>query len=336
MKTILTMGNIDEMQRHQMLIENVLQSNSNMVRCCVSKESYEEHVEAILCVKELYRHRTGHDLEIMLDVAIPKDKDRIVLAEDMELYEGDVVILSTLNDKTVGGKGKVINTDADISKHEVGDELILGDSLVRIIIEEKFEPNSAKCRVTNQYGIIKNGLGIASKKGCIKTTRGDIYDKCLKLIETIRPECIVLSYVETKDDVNMLKGKIITPQYRPLLMAKIETYQAVVNREEIIECSDQIMIARGCLAVNVGLENLMHVQDTIITECNIRQKEVCVASNIFKSLKNQHVPSRTDIVDIAHMIQKGVNYLVITDSISRTTRCRELLRYIELVEKATE
>lgn len=333
MKVILTMGNVDEMQKHQILIENVIQTNSNMVRCCVSKASYEEHVEAIMCVKKLYKHSTGRDLEIMLDVAIPKDKERIVIANDMELQRGDVVILQALNNDALFKHDKVIHTEANISIHEVGDEFILGDSIVRMILEEKIEHNCVKCRVTNQYGVIKNGIGIASKRGCIKVSNDNIYDKCMRLIDKIHPECIVLSYIETKDDVNKMKDKIITPQYRPSIMAKIETYESVINRRDIIECSDQIMIARGCLGVNVGLENLMAAQDIVIAECNNKEKEVCVASNILKSLGSQSVPCRTDVVDVAHMIQSRVDFFVITDSISRSTRCYELLRYIELIEE---
>lgn len=53
-----------------------------------------------------------------------------------------------------------------------------------------------------------------------------------------------------------------------------------------------------------------------------------------KSMNKSVAPVRSDIIDLAHMLNCGVSFLVITDSISGTTKCQDLLQYINRVEYA--
>lgn len=336
MEIVLTMGNTDDIAKHKTLIDNIINSESQMVRCCVSKASFDEHLTAINMVKDLFYEKTGKHLAVMLDVAIPKDKCRISLEGELDLSQDDSVILSNSPNTVLGNDLPVIYTDADLEEHELGDEYIIGDSLARLVAVEYIGLQSVKCRVTNLQATIKNGLGIASQKGCIKTTNRDIYDKCIKLIECVRPECIVLSYIENKDDVDEFRNAVVTSDYAPCIMSKIETYAAVKNRNEIIQSSDELMIARGCLAVNVGLENLLQAQNAVIAACKAADKKVCIASNILKSIGSQAAPTRTDMIDLAYMMQQGVSFLVITDSISRTPKYRALYQYVKRAEEALE
>ena len=161
---------------------------------------------------------------------------------------------------------------------------------------------------------IKKGKAIASPSGFFKTTDIEITNKVLEIITTLRPEICVFSYIENKFDILNFKKLIYKhANYLPHIMSKIECQEAVNNVDSIIDNSESIMIARGCLAVNVGFENMIEAQDIIITECLKKRKDVCIASNILRSLNIQNCPSRADVVDLFYMIIKGINWFVITD-----------------------
>ena len=81
---------------------------------------------------------------------------------------------------------------------------------------------------------------------------------------------------------------------------KNKTLEAVAsalvnNTEEIAKNSDSVMIARGCLAVTVGIEKMTKAQDQSIKICKGCNTDVCVASNILRSLNNRNWPLRSDI-----------------------------------------
>ena len=60
------------------------------------------------------------------------------------------------------------------------------------------------------------------------------------------------------------------------IISRIEKQQAVDNIKSIIESSDAIMVARGDLGVEVGVENVTKYQKQIIHECNFKIKPVIV------------------------------------------------------------
>lgn len=108
-------------------------------------------------------------------------------------------------------------------------------------------------------------------------------------------------------------------------MSKIECQKAFDNIKSILNNSDSIMIARGCLAVNVGIENLVKYQEFIIKECYNNNKNFCIASNILRTLGNQNWPSRSDIADLIYMIKNGANFFVITDGYCMTYKFDNLM-----------
>lgn len=148
MKIILTLGNEDDIKKHEILVENIISSDSDMVRCCVSKASFENHIGAVTMVKDLYRKKTGKELFLMLDVPIPKDKNRIFVDEEKEVHEGDYVYLNS-GDNIVVCDAVVVRTNANIMKHDINNEFVIGDSQIILKTTEIISPNILKCCVCN-------------------------------------------------------------------------------------------------------------------------------------------------------------------------------------------
>lgn len=325
-RIIPTMGNMDSTDCHDILINNLGLSQSNIVRCCISKASFEDHYRSIKYVQTQYKQHYGSKLQLMMDVAIPKDKARVSIDKGTEVYKDNQIVISN---KDISCNCQV---NGDFKKIVCGDEIYIGDFDVCLKVVDK---QNAKliCKAISS-GIIKNGAGIATKNGFIVPSRPDIEEKCLKLIEIFRPEYIVLSYIETVDDIIAFRDLLSSVvDYKYNLMSKIECYSAFINMAEIIANSDSIMLARGCLALNVGLENLLYVQDQVVLACIEQKVPFCIASNILKSISKRNAPLRAEVCDVAHMLSKGVENIVITESYSRSTNYQYAVDFIRRAAK---
>lgn len=106
----------------------------------------------------------------------------------------------------------------------------------------------------------------------------------------------------------------------------------IENTTEIRDVSTSIMIARGCLAVNVGAENLLKAQDDIVDKCIQTKEKLYIASNILKSFSSKVWPTRSDICDAAYMIKSGIHNIIIIDPICKEYNFRYLCDSLNALE----
>ncbi len=120
---------------------------------------------------------------------------------------------------------------------------------------------------------------------------------------------VALSFVQTPQDV-VTAQKIIDGKAR--IIAKIEKPIAVDNITKIVSVADIVMVARGDLGVEIGLEKVPVVQQKVINECNAQSTPVVVATQILESMISNAVPTRAEVSDIASSVYDGVNALMLS------------------------
>ncbi len=123
-------------------------------------------------------------------------------------------------------------------------------------------------------------------------------------------DMVALSFVRSAHDLRRVGTE---PHPRgPLIVAKIETRAAVENLEGIIEASGAVMVARGDLGIELGIEDLPHLQKRIIRDCialgrpgHHRHPDVRV---------DDHIPSptRAEVSDVANAIFDGSSAVMLS------------------------
>ena len=75
-----------------------------------------------------------------------------------------------------------------------------------------------------------------------------------------------------------------------------------------------VMIARGDLAVEIGFENISHVQDEIMSLCHAAHAPVIYATQVLETMNKKGLPTRAEITDAANgitaecvMLNKGAH-----------------------------
>lgn len=134
-------------------------------------------------------------------------------------------------------------------------------------------------------------------------------------IEAIRSAGIVnpmvsLSMVESAEPVRQLKN-LLPDAY---VIAKIETRQGLIERQQITAAADSVMVARGDLSLSMGINYLPAAADLIVTECIDQGCPVVLATGVFDGVNFTQRPSIPDVTDLWYYWQRGIRSFLISGS----------------------
>ena len=194
---------------------------------------------------------------------------------------------------------------------EAGDLIVMDDGKVRLRVVDIGYDYALVTALTDVVIRSRKALTIRGKELDLPTlTNKDVND--LKYACSKGFNYIGLSYVRSANDVLTLKEYMRELRCNGKVIAKIETRSAVRNLKEIVEVSDAVLVARGDLGMNFGLEEIPRIQRRIIRECRRLGKPVIVATQLLESMIESPVPTRAEVSDITVAISEGVDALMLT------------------------
>jgi len=145
-----------------------------------------------------------------------------------------------------------------------------------------------------------------------------------------------LSYVHGGEDIVVLKTLIANEGGVVGVAAKIETRSAVENLSPVIEESDIVIVARGDLGMEYGLEEIPLLQEHIVYETRRRGKPVVVATQILESMIDNPVPTRAEVMDVAIAVKQGVDALMLTGETAIGKYLGETVKWLRKIIRRIE
>jgi len=113
---------------------------------------------------------------------------------------------------------------------------------------------------------------------------------------------IAHSFVRNAADIKEIQDILDANNSKIKIIAKIENQEGVDNIDEILECVHGVMVARGDLAIEVGIEKVPGIQRNLIKKCIEAKKPVIVATQMLHTMIKNPRPTRAEVTDIANAI----------------------------------
>jgi pyruvate kinase len=289
------------------MLSALMDAGMDVARLGLAHNTIPEVLERYRRIRAVARDH-GHTVGVLVDLPGPKVRLGSFGDRPVQLDNGHRVSL-------VPGRGVSdldtigVDYDALLSDVHPGDVLAVGDGSVALLVES-IDGDAAKAMVCHGGPVQgRPGLHIPSDRLSLASPTPED----LRMLDAFVEEdvdMVALSFVRSAHDVRRVGTE---PHPRgPLLVAKIETRAAVENLGGIVEAAGAIMIARGDLGTELGIEELPHLQKRITRECISGGKPVITATQMFESMITSPAPTRAEVSDVANAIFDGSSAVMLS------------------------
>lgn len=255
--------------------------------------------------------KTGIPCAVIQDLCGPKIRIGDFKAGNIVLKEGQTFTLTT--DKVNGDENRVsVNYPKFAEEVSKGHMVYLQDGTKRLeIVEVKGNDVICKVVIGGELGS-RRGVNLPHSNLSVSSlTEKDRAD--LEFGIKNKVDFVALSFVRKASDIQELRDILNARKCKAKIIAKIETPQALVNLDEILQLTDGVMVARGDLAIETPAENVPVVQKMIIAKCNNLGKPVITATQMLESMMKSPVPTRAETSDVANAIFDGTDAIMLSE-----------------------
>lgn len=278
----------------------------DVARFNLSHGDHASHARRIQQVRQLAQ-QTGRFIAVLMDLPGPKFRLGELSNGARELHLGADVILALEADPP---DGLPVKHPALLQALRVGESVYLADGAIRLEVKIA-GAERVVCQVLVS-GTVTSGSGInvpESKRSVLIPTDDDRRHLGFALEQ--QAEWIGVSFVQSADDLIRVRT-LLPPGQQPLLMAKIEKRQALVDLDAIMATSDGVMVARGDLGVETDLAEIPLVQKRIIALANAQARPVITATQMLESMVTQEQPTRAEVTDVANAMLDGTDGVMLS------------------------
>ncbi|HEY5274792.1 MAG TPA: pyruvate kinase [Acidimicrobiales bacterium] len=155
----------------------------------------------------------------------------------------------------------------------------------------------------------KPGVTVPSRRLTLATPTSEDLDRVAALVAE-GVDAIAVSFVRSADDIEAVRDAI--GGSGAMLVAKIETLEAIENLDEIVRSADAMMVARGDLGVRLPLEDIPILQKQIIRTGVRFGRPVITATQMLESMITSLVPTRAEVTDVANAVLDGTSAVMLS------------------------
>ncbi|MBU3758964.1 MAG: pyruvate kinase [Candidatus Omnitrophica bacterium] len=253
----------------------------------------------------------GKEAAILVDLQGPRIRTgKLKNAQPVLLKTGETVLIVP---GTSMGEGNVIATPCREFPLMVkpGDRVMLDNGLIEVQIQGQ-EKGRFRAQVT-VGGLLGENKGINIPSAPITLpalTAKDKSDLAVALDEDV--DFIALSFVRSEQDLITVKKWMDKRGKQIPIIAKIEKPSAVKHINAILKVADGIMVARGDLGIELGVEKVPVIQKQLIESANQMRIPVITATQMLETMIKQFRPTRAEASDIANAVFDGTDAVMLS------------------------
>ncbi|CAJ1402073.1 unnamed protein product [Effrenium voratum] len=266
----------------------------------------------------------GKKVECLGDLQGPKFRVGELAGEPVPLQNGDILefgICVDDNDNIRPGRitmKPTLEQNALVKGCQVGTTLLIEDGIMEVVVTEKISDTELKVQVTRGGKLkARKGVNVPDIEiDCAALTVKDIEDAEFLLQLDPPVEYICVSFAQKAQDlqelIDIMNRLQIPPERRPKICPKIEKPQALTNIDGIIEKSEALMVARGDLGVELGLNRVPFAQKLLIRKAKDAGLFVITATQMVESMIEAPVPTRAEVSDLCNAVWDGTDAVMLS------------------------
>lgn len=248
------------------------------------------------------------DFEVMVD--LPGERPRMGASfEEMKIYGGMTVLLVDEANGNDALRSPMLIPTIGLLEHrnvlQQGDRMLISDGATELKVLEIL-PTGILAEAARPEALLSPNRSMLLPDTDIRYR--SLSPRDLAMVDVIASTplargSISVSMVESAEPLRQLRQRM--PDAR--LIAKIETRLGVVNRAEIAEAADGIMLARGDLSLSIGTALVPAALDLVIDHCEQLGRDMIVATGLFDGVGFQGRPTIADLTDLWYYWRRGIN-----------------------------
>ena len=305
-KIVATIGPASESAE---VLESLMLAGMDVARLGLAHGTVAEHVERIGRIRAAAA-ATGRTVGILADLPGPKVRAGAFPDGGVFLLEGSRLLLVAGDGRGPSSEHRIeVDVPTILSDLHPDDPVILGDGGVRLVVEEVGADGVSV--IVESGGRLQGRPGVTLPAGRNHPRAPTAHD--LELLEAMIAadiDMVAVSFVTSASDITAVRDA--AGPDGPMLVAKIETAEAVADLDDIIAAADAVMVARGDLGVRLAAEDVPHHQKRIIRRSVAYGRPVITATQMLESMTTSPSPTRAEVSDVANAVFDGTSAVMLS------------------------
>jgi len=292
------------------VIRKMVAAGLDVARLNFSHGSHEEHLHRLKLVKQINKKYRRH-IRVMQDLEGYRIRIGRFRGRNNRILKKRTIIRLVKGPDEGDPHFIPFDYKGDLTRIGPGELIYIDDG--NIILKVKSSSKKAVKAEVVEGGILKERKGINMPGVCLKFSGVTPKDRIdIEFGTRYKVDYVAQSFVRNKKDVNAIRDIIKPRAPKCLIVAKIESREAIKNIDEIIDVSDGIMIARGDMGIAVPIYQIPIIQKRIIKKCNKKKKFVITATQMLEHMTKHSRPTRAEVTDVANAILDGTDLVMLS------------------------
>jgi len=261
--------------------------------------------------RNIYRINGAHGSIDDIEAYIIKIKDQVPEAKILMDLPGNKVRTANLSNPIKISKDKNFELGFDQTNYnefyshlKIGDVVWANDSIFEFSVIKIDKDRKVITFLSKSTGDLNSNKGMHVRG--IHKNIPFLFEKDIELIKLANKYKLAyvgLSFVRNKKDI--LEAKILIDSDINII-SKVETKSAVKNLVEILDEVNFILIDRGDLSTEIGIEKIPAYQRFIVDKALYHNKKVFLATQLLKSMELNPIPTIPEVIDLYNTLSSGI------------------------------
>lgn len=294
-------------------LRSLMEAGVNGFRFNFSHGSMEAHRSSLNRVRQI-SSELDQPVACLADLQGPKIRVGELEDEPMTVEQGTTYCLYPAGEEHTHGnstKQIPINYEFLLDDVEKGDEIYMNDGQIELVVEHVDEGCVQARSLVEGLLWSRKGVNIPGADLSVNAMTEKDFDDLEQIIKHDF-DYVALSFVCRASDLDPARELLEQADRNMDLIAKIESRRALDHLDEIIDGSEGVIVARGDLGVEIGVERVPFHQKNMIRKANSRGKIVITATQMLESMIEKPVPTRAEVSDVSNAILDGSDVVMLS------------------------